>query len=185
MEAQELDVLAVRAQAGDREAFRALVMATQTTVRVAIAWRVSSRDLVEEVLQETYVIAFQRLPHYRPEGTFVPWLKGIARIQIAKELHARRRHVALAGDAVDRALMPADPDDSGDADDGAVAAALRDCLAQLAPRARLLVERRYAEDLPLAILARQFKQKATTLATTLMRIRSSLHDCLKTKGLTS
>lgn len=184
MEPAELDTLAVRAQGGDREAFRELVIATQIAVRVAIAWRVRSQDLVEEVLQETFVVAYQQLPTYHPGGTFVPWLKGIARHLLSKELRARRRQVALEGDLVERILAGSD-DEPDPEDEARAATALHECLAALAPRARLLINRRYGEDLPLATLARQFKQKATTLATILMRIRACLQDCLRGKGVAS
>jgi RNA polymerase sigma-70 factor (ECF subfamily) len=182
MDPQAIDALAIRAQAGDREAFRVLVMETQSAVRLTIAWRACSQDMVEEVLQATFVAAFQSLQAYRPEGTFAAWLKGIARNLIAKELQSRRRQVELHGNLVDRALLTPETDDH---DDDGVVAALQDCLTHLSPRARLLVERRYADDLPLAVIAQQFKQKANTIATILMRIRSELHDCMAAKGATT
>jgi RNA polymerase sigma-70 factor (ECF subfamily) len=181
MDATALDAVVARAQGGDRAAFHTVVMETQQAVRVTLAWRAPSADVVEEVLQATFVMAFQRLESYRLEGTFIPWLRGIARNLLAQELHGRRRHVELNGDLLDRALLAPLPS-SADEDEVAANAALHACLDQLAPRARLLVERRYASDLPLAVIAQQFKQKANTLAATLMRIRTELRDCLAAKG---
>lgn len=177
MDAVRLDQLAVRAQQGDREAFRQLVMECQQPLRLALAWRAPSADLVEEVLQATFVTAFERLAGYRPEGTFLAWLKGIGRNLLLTELRQRRRSVGLDEGAME------DPEPEDAAVQAEQVAALRDCVAALAPRARLLLERRYTAGLPLATLARQFKQKENTLAVTLSRIRAELRRCLDGKGV--
>ncbi len=57
--------------------------------------------------------------------------------------------------------------------------ALTRCLDQLQPRARELVQRRHLQSMPLADLARQFKQPMAALSVALHRIRRSLRRCLE------
>ncbi len=179
MDTAGLDQLAVRAQQGDREAFRSLVLECQQPLRLSLAWRAHSAELVEEIVQATFVTAFETLASYRSEGTFLAWLKGIGRNLLFSELRTRQRHVGLN----DEAFELDDDDNEDEAAQTCQAAALRDCLAGLAPRARLLLERRYAQGLPLAQLARQFKQKENTLAVTFGRLRAELRRCLTNKGI--
>src|SRR5690606_6663105 len=69
----------IAAQAGDREAFARLVRATQKTVS-SIALAVT-RDvqLSEDIAQDTYVKAWQRLGTMHQADSFLPWLREVSR----------------------------------------------------------------------------------------------------------
>jgi len=56
---------------------------------------------------------------------------------------------------------------------------LQACLERMPPRSRAMVERRYAQGVPLAVLAQQFKQSVEALASLLQRIRRSLRQCVE------
>lgn len=179
-----IDALAVRAQQGDRESFRALVQNTQRELAISVAAHAVSRDMVEEVLQETYVTCFEKLAQYRPEGTFLPWLKAIARNRLYALWRERRRSAELDGDVLeglvaDRGLEDMEGDDE---ERQAEAARLAQCLDRLPDRARMLLERRYCEEKPLAQLAQQFKKTAATLSVTLFRLRQQLRRCVESAG---
>jgi RNA polymerase sigma factor (sigma-70 family) len=176
-----LDELVVKAQGGDRDAFRELVLATQRELAISVAAHSVSRELVEEVLQETYVTAFEKLAQYRPEGTFRPWLRTIARNHLFAHWRERRRLAELDADALD-ALIADDGLDGLAHDDGVheeESARLAACLELLPERARTMLERRYCEEQPLALLARQFKRSAATLSVTLFRLRQQLRRCVE------
>jgi RNA polymerase sigma-70 factor (ECF subfamily) len=177
----ELDRLAIAAQGGDRDAFRDLVLATQRELAISVAAHSVSRELVEEVLQETYVTAFEKLAQYRPQGTFRPWLRTIARNHLFAHWRERRRVAEFDGDALD--TMIADDGIAGlDLDDGRheeETARLAACLELLPDRARTMLERRYCEEQPLALLAQQFKRSAATLSVTLFRLRQQLKRCVE------
>ena len=59
--AENLDALAAAARSGDCEAFRSIVLATQAELRLAIAARLRVPDLIEEVLQRSYIAAWEAL----------------------------------------------------------------------------------------------------------------------------
>lgn len=184
MEPPEIDALAARARAGDHAAFDALVVAVADDLRIFLAARCPSLSLVEEVLQAALVAAFESLPSYRSGGTFLPWLKGIARHLLLKELRQRARHLALEGDALEAALVAGSVELLGPDDDdpGRQRADLEDCLGRLTPRARALLERHHVHGLPLARLARQFKQTTFAIASALKRIRQSVRACVESRG---
>jgi RNA polymerase sigma-70 factor, ECF subfamily len=183
MDATEIDVQVAKAQRGDREAFGVLVMELQGPVRLALAWSAPTTDLLEEVVQATFVTAFQSLSTYQLRGTFQAWLKGIATNLLARELRARRRLIALDQNVLERELFTeADAELVGRSQEEALQA-LRSCLENLTPRARRLIELRYQSAIPLAQLAEDARLRSGTLAVTLFRIRETLRICMTGKGI--
>lgn len=91
--------LAARAARGDSKAFRALLDATSGVVyRVALRTVGDSAD-AEDVVQETYVRAWQRLPTLKDHGAIVGWLCRIASNIATDKLRARKsRPQVLASD---------------------------------------------------------------------------------------
>jgi RNA polymerase sigma-70 factor, ECF subfamily len=177
----DLDQLAIKAQGGDRDAFRDLVLATQRELAISVAAHSVSRELVEEVLQETYVTAFEKLSQYRPVGTFRPWLRTIARNHLFAHWRERRRVAEVEQDALetliaDDGLEGMEHDDERHEIESRRLAA---CLERLPERARTMLERRYCEEQPLAALAQQFKRSAATLSVTLFRLRQQLKRCVE------
>jgi RNA polymerase sigma-70 factor, ECF subfamily len=181
MTPEELDALAIRAQAGDRDAFRDLVLATQRELAISVAAHSASRELVEEVLQETYVTAFEKLAQYRPQRTFRPWLRTIARNHLFAHWRERRRVAEIEHDSLE-ALIADDGLDGMERDDERherESARLAECLDRLPDRARTMLEQRYCEEQPLAALAEKFKRSAATLSVTLFRLRQQLKRCVE------
>lgn len=183
MDHDPIDALVRRAQAGDQEAFHRLVVELQQELRLFVAARASAIDLVEEVMQAAFVTAYERLATYEPRGTFVPWLKGIARNRLSEELRSRRRFSSVSDDELESALigaqlehLEAEAETETRADE---LARMRGCIDKLGPRARLMLSRRYGDDLPLARLAQQFKQSEEAIASVLHRLRRSLRECIE------
>jgi RNA polymerase sigma factor (sigma-70 family) len=78
------------AQRGDHDAFARLVRATQRMVAsVALA---VTRDvpLSEDIAQETYLIAWQKLAAMTDRDSFLPWLRQVARNRAIDQLRKRR-----------------------------------------------------------------------------------------------
>jgi RNA polymerase sigma-70 factor (ECF subfamily) len=169
------EALAISAAAGDRSAFHDLVLATQEDVRIAIAARVGIPDLVEEVLQRTYIAAWDGLGAYRPEGRVGAWLAGIARNQALHALRerARRRQVPLAGIEDWIAPEPEEPEPELD-----LVVRLRRCLEALPEGARALLSRRYGDGADLTALAAASGRRPGAVAQQLQRLRDRLRACV-------
>jgi RNA polymerase sigma-70 factor, ECF subfamily len=183
MDSQELDQLAIAAQGGDREAFRLLFLETHRSVRLCIAAQAASREQVDEILQATYVAAFEHLAQYRPTQTLRAWLMAIARNQLTDRWRENRRFSALNNAAVDEMLAVEVVDELENeeaAEAGrAMTARLALCLERLPSNARAMLDRRYREGLPLAELARRFRRTTEAIGIALFRIRQGLRQCLE------
>jgi RNA polymerase sigma-70 factor (ECF subfamily) len=165
---------------GERAAFDELVLRLHARLRVHIAAFCDSRELVEEVLQQTFVTAFQRIDAFAGRGTFLAWLKAIARNHLVDHWRGRRRDAELSDDLPARTVAEVGIADL-EAEETALARARRlaDCLDKLPERSRRLVERRHLEQRPLNELARQFQQSMASLSVALHRIRQALRRCIE------
>ena len=83
--------LVARAQKGDAEAFAALVERHQRQLyRLALRMTGSEAD-AQEVLQEAFLNAYQKLPNFRGEAQFSSWLYRIAANSALMRLRRKRR----------------------------------------------------------------------------------------------
>jgi len=71
--------LAARAAAGDREAFASLVTRHQASVYRLARHLAATRDEAEDVLQQTFLSAWQGVAGYRGDASVRTWLLTIAR----------------------------------------------------------------------------------------------------------
>ncbi len=181
-----LDVLAVRAQAGDHEAFVAMVEQTERDLRVVVSCYATNLAMVDEVMQGTYVTAFERLNTYQPRGTLRPWLIGIARNLIRRELTQRSKALAMDGEVLEQ-ILARQSMERLEHDDERVPesslAVLRSCLEQLAPEARQLITERYVCGRQVNDIAMILQRSANWVAVTLFRVRKTLHLCLRQGGV--
>lgn len=80
MNADELDDGQIIEQvlAGDKQAFRFLVLRYQSQVFAMLMRQIAERDLAEELTQETFLRAYRELKSFRGEAKFSSWLIRIA-----------------------------------------------------------------------------------------------------------
>jgi RNA polymerase sigma-70 factor (ECF subfamily) len=180
MNPEILDGLVRRVQQGERTAFVELFRACHREVRIFISAHAPSVDVVDEVLQAAFVTCYEQLGNYQLRGTFLSWLKGIARNTLLKELRDRARYATALHDHLDevltcRAIRSAE---SGDETADHIAR-LRECLARLPAQQRALIDRRYADGVRLDGLAREFDRSENWVAVNLFRIRKALQVCLE------
>jgi RNA polymerase sigma-70 factor (ECF subfamily) len=95
----QLTRCALRAAHGDRTAAETLVSQTQQSVWRMLA-HLTSRDVAEDLTQETYARAFASLTRFRGDSSARTWLLAIARRVAADHLRRRRTRPAVvtAGD---------------------------------------------------------------------------------------
>lgn len=72
----EIVGLVQAAQKGQERAFEQLVLRSRETAR-SIAYSVVGTNQMEDVVQESYLMAFRRLNQLRNPAAFVPWLSRI------------------------------------------------------------------------------------------------------------
>lgn len=130
-------------------------------------------DRVDDLVQETFVVALQKQFEVRGDMGFAMWLRGVARHLLLREWRsaARSREVELC----DRVWN----EQCGDGDGEDLVDALRECVRKLPARSRVMLQQAYGEGDGRAELARAFGLVADGVKTALRRLRAALKDCMQ------
>jgi RNA polymerase sigma-70 factor (ECF subfamily) len=166
-------LLVLLAQTGDRTALEQLLRETYAPLRRYIT-RLAGADLADDILQETSIQIFRKLPYLREPAVFRTWTLRIAsRIAFSHLKHARRW--LPFDDAAPDPLIPPDPD-LGELPDAAFLA----LLDHVSPASRAVLLLRYQHDLSL-------EETAAILEIPIGTAKSRLHYGVTTlrKHLTS
>ena len=99
--------LARAAKGGDSEAFAALITALHLPLRRFLAARAISSDQVEELLQDTFVAAWQGLPQWRGDGSPRSWVVGIAANLLRADVRRRMKTQGVGPDLMEALLLKA------------------------------------------------------------------------------
>ena len=91
------------AATGERRAFGELVRRHGSAVRALLRRMGAQPSHADDVAQDAFITAFERIAEFRGEGTFVAWVKRIAARLYLKRLQRERRLGELAADPPEEA----------------------------------------------------------------------------------
>lgn len=178
------------AQAGDRQAFEALVLPCQGGILRWLTRLTRDRSAAEELLQESLFKAYVSLAGYRGESSFATWLARITRNTYLAWRKVQQQHpdtVPLGTEAgeVDEALAQAEgwaqlpPTPEEQLWQQELAAAIQKSLAALPAPLREAFEQREQEGLSYAEIAQHQQVPVGTVRSRIHRAREAIAHDLK------
>lgn len=163
-----------RTLAGEAEGFAALVSDYQ---QIVYRWALSlaaDPDDADDVVQETFVIAYRKLATYDGSGAFSSWLYTIAR----RAARQRRRSTARRRALLERSAGWPDPvyltDPGARVDRAAAMDLIRECFRGLPRKQREIFDLVDIQGLTPSEAAQLTKTKATTVRAHLFKARASI-----------
>ena len=153
--------------AGDQAAWRALYDSAYAQLWAYVVWRCAGlRDLAEEIIQETWLVAVRRIRDYEPrKGPFLAWLRGIAARALRNELRARRKVQPLTeNDVAEAARETAD------------AELIVRALALLPDHYEAVLRSKYLEGLRVEEIAAAWKTTPKAIESLLTRARQAFRE---------
>ena len=173
------------ARAARDELFADLVKEHQVSLRVFVRSLGVESGWVDDLAQDTFVVAYREMDSYDLDRNFGKWLRGIARNLVRNELRKQGRHRRILHESLSQHLLDLAENEKDREVDVTQLSALRDCVEQLPGKSRELVRSRYFEGWDATILADKFEMKAATVRQTLLRIRRQLYQCVnqRVKGV--
>jgi len=133
-------------------------------------------DASDDILQEVFVAVARQAAAFRPDGSFLAWARGIARNKVRDHFTRVRMAPRRFDDTLVDVLATAAERREDMWEERR--AALKRCIRQLAPRARQILELRYAEEplTPLQIALR-LAWTVNAVHVALARARKFLQQC--------
>jgi RNA polymerase sigma-70 factor, ECF subfamily len=166
----------------DRTWFIAKVRQHQARLRASIRALGVRAEAVDDIAQDTLLLAWEKLAEFSPDGDFGAWVGEIARRLIANERRKdARRSRLLAGEVTDLLMRMASEADrtvvaAEKADEFAV---LRSCLEQLPPHGRDVIRLRYFENQSPGAIASHLGRPSEAVRQLLLRLRRKLFECME------
>jgi RNA polymerase sigma-70 factor (ECF subfamily) len=170
-ERTDADLLAA-IDAGDRRALRQLYDRHSSWLMLRLGRRCGDRELVDEVVQDTFLAVWRRPSGYAGKGEVAAWIWGIGVRRLIDALRRRRPVVASASvdvivaSAEDEVLLAVEHGDLGRA------------LNQLSPELRAVVQATVVDGLTTREAARLLGIPAGTVKTRMMRAKPLLREAL-------
>jgi RNA polymerase sigma-70 factor (ECF subfamily) len=165
--------LVERAKRGDRSAFGRLLRRHQRRVfALGLRW-LRNADDADDLVQETFVRAWQALHRFDESRPFAPWLLTIAANR-ARTMAARAR----PGEEIDEETAWHGPSPADDAESSALARDVRAAVAALPEEQRVVLHLRAVEELSYREIADALDVPIGTVMSRLSRARETLRKRL-------
>ncbi|MEI6233038.1 MAG: sigma-70 family RNA polymerase sigma factor [Planctomycetota bacterium] len=177
-----LNAAVARVLAGDKDAYAEIVSAFQDMLLAFAAFRVADGDMADEVVQQTFIRAYEQLDKYQQDKDFGQWLRTICKFMIMAELkrcssdsYNRRNY----GDHIRGVLSQAALETFDEHESSDTAKLLEACMKNLPERSQAVLNMRYEQKLPASTIGDRFGQSEGWVATVLFRLRGELKKCIE------
>lgn len=166
-------------QQGDISSFERLVRQNQGWLRAFLRSRLRDWASADDLAQDVFVTAFQKIRHFRHDSSIETWLRGIATNHLRN--HLRKRREDCIGGSEELQQLIDQGHQAEDCDHHLSLHALRDCLDRLDAPSRALLSKRYTEGQSVRDIAAASDSGYSALTMQLHRLRQLLSDCIQQK----
>lgn len=185
MENNNIEESVKRTLEGDLESYREVIEAFEPRVRVVIASMIPDSSLVDDLTQEVFIIAYQKLATYKPDTLIGSWLSQIARnvAQNERRRWYRKNDMKERYKAEIEKKIEFNIDRISDSLRGDVMDALQQCIKLLNETARIMISGFYFKEMAVKELAHDLSMNSGAVRVMLCRARQSIAECLERKGV--
>ena len=166
-------------------AFEILARENSRMLTAYLRTLVDDESVVDDLFQESMLVAWRRLDECDLSRPFGPWLRGIAGRLILAHYRKRKALPVFLNEALLTHVgqqfesISTRPGDTWDEKVGAI----RECIAALSESQRAVIEGRYFDELKTSALAKRLDISFEACKKRLIRARGLLAQCLARKGI--
>lgn len=177
----ETEQMLARAQSGDLKAQSALVRSHHRGLRAYVSALCGNSVVADDLAQETFLRAMDRLDRVIDPGRFPAFLRGIGRNVVREHFRARRGEAKKA--EVHLRWIEDQIESRNDieillSDDPRLVRALKACIERLPDRSRKMVVERYFEERDAREIGSDLGLRPVAVRNALLRIRRNLYRCI-------
>ncbi len=162
--------------AANHEEFVRLYTRHQRQIHAYVGAVLANPSDVEDVLQETSVVLWNKFDTFDREKSFLAWARGIAHLEILAYFRRQERKMLPIDDSLLELLLGerSAMDDLLDQR----RAALPKCVRQLRPQDQQLIQQCYSPGAKIKLVAQRLGRSPDAVYQSLLRIRRALFDCV-------
>jgi RNA polymerase sigma-70 factor (ECF subfamily) len=172
-------VLAELSRGGDPAAFGELVRRYQTSVYNVCYRLLDERRAAQDLAQEAFIRAYERLRTYDVERPFGPWMRRVAANLCLNQLARTSPPSVSLDDERDEPRAPAGSDPAVAHEQSESAEDLRAAIARLPPKDRAIIELRHFQEMTYDEIAALLKMPLSDVKSHLFRARKRLAEDLR------
>lgn len=177
---EESDLIKL-AVSGNHSAFAELVKRYESPIRSCLRVRLSNIHEAEDLAQETFILAFNKLSQFDIGTSFGAWLRGIA-INLLRNYQRKHKALAVGGNAELDDLINAQIEQDFNPDiETTHLDLLRLCLAKLNTDMRTLLMEHFSSGYSLTELCKKYQIAHSTMTMRMFRLRQKLKECVENK----
>ncbi len=165
---------------GNNDAFGHLVRRYHRPLYYFVVGKISVDGEAEDIVQKTFVSAYQKLSEYDARYPMIAWLRGIALNHCRNAWRQFQRQSAMKGSLLEskRAELELEALETCLPDERRVTA-LRTCMEGLSENERKAMHLRFVEELSLDEIGQALQRNSEAARQFLFRIRTRLGQCVK------
>jgi RNA polymerase sigma factor (sigma-70 family) len=168
-----------RVSQGETGLYAEIVRRYRPEVRRVAMLMLADGLVTENVVQQTFIRAYERLDDFRRGQEFGIWLKAIARNLVRDELKKSSRERGRMALYRDYVLARLSAEDHGERTEVMLAEALAHCRNKLPTTAARAIELRYDQELPFEEVASALGRTAEATRQIVTRARIALKQCIQ------
>lgn len=180
---KELEGLLNRIALGDSKAVELIYRHYQSSVFAFIRLRVRDDGAAEEILNDTFMIAFQKSEQYNSTSAFKTWLCGIAKNVCGTWMRKQNTQIARSTVEIDEEIFDNLPDPDWDIvarlESQEMDEILRECIDRLPMSHKEAFFWTWFEEEPIEVVAQRLECPAGTIKSRLFNARAKIADCVK------
>lgn len=164
-----------------RNDFTKMVLEHQGRIRLFIRMLGATPDAVDDLAQDVFVIAYERIEMLEDLDESGPWLRAIARNLVRNEMRKSTRRRRLVSSSITEVMLAVAEEPVADNANEDWFAALKTCMDKLPQHGRQLVDGRYRKGQNASQLADQTDTTPAAVRQALTRFRTLLRQCVEAR----
>ena len=163
----------------EHQLFTSFIRQYQATLRSYIRGLGVYSHAVDDIAQESFIVAYKELEKFDQSLDFGHWLKGIARNLVRNEIRKNARQKRIMNEKLTLFLIESfELNYEGTVGEHHEIDALKECIHSLPMKSKELINYKYHKDHDSQEMSKVLGMSATAIRLSLMRIRHKLKHCI-------
>lgn len=174
--------LVEKTKAGNKQAYSVLVQRYEALIRACLRVRLNNTHEAEDLAQDTFIVAYDKIQQFQHGASFSAWLRGIA-VNLLRNHQRKHTPISIGGSQDLENLIELQIEQDYQSDNEALLIThLNLCMDKLDEKMRTLLTEHFHQGYSLSELSRKYSIGHSTMTMRMYRLRQNLKNCIENKS---